>query len=160
MTKLTDNQPHDVAASNLAVCHIPPPLPSSNPLCHLIPLSLAVGCYRYKIYFIKTNIWTGAFLGSDSSCSKGSLAALALKHTKQGFMLHSSTPPCSTHLLKHLFVKQSLWNYHVFVLLLWVYACTWASWKICLTMVGIEPATFGLLVQCSTNWATWSSWFE
>ena len=26
-----------------------------------------------------------------------------------------------------------------------------ASWKVCLTTVGIEPATFGILVQCSTN---------
>ena len=35
-----------------------------------------------------------------------------------------------------------------------------ASWKVCLATVGIEPATFGVLVQCSANWATWSGRFE
>ena len=33
----------------------------------------------------------------------------------------------------------------------------WASWKVCLTsdhVMGIESATFGILVQCSINWAT------
>ena len=29
-----------------------------------------------------------------------------------------------------------------------------ASWNVCLATVGIEPATFGILVQCSANWAT------
>ena len=28
------------------------------------------------------------------------------------------------------------------------------SWKVCLTTVGIEPATFEILVQCSVNWGT------
>ena len=36
----------------------------------------------------------------------------------------------------------------------------WASWKISLTTVRIELASIGLLVQCSTNWATRSRRFE
>ena len=35
-----------------------------------------------------------------------------------------------------------------------------ASWKVSLAMMGIEPATFGIPVQCSANWAMWSSRFE
>ena len=35
-----------------------------------------------------------------------------------------------------------------------------AGWKVSLTTVGIEPATFGILVQCSANWATRPSLFE
>ena len=35
-----------------------------------------------------------------------------------------------------------------------------AGWKVSLATVGIEPATFGILVQCSANWATRPSLFE
>jgi hypothetical protein len=33
-------------------------------------------------------------------------------------------------------------------MLLWVYIHTGQAWKICLTTVGIEPTTFGILVEC------------
>ena len=39
-------------------------------------------------------------------------------------------------------------------MLLWVYIHTGKAWKICLSTVGIEPTTFGILAQCSANWAT------
>ena len=45
-------------------------------------------------------------------------------------------------------------EYIMFVMLLWVYIYTGHAWKICLATVGIEPTTFGILAQCSTNWAT------
>ena len=41
--------------------------------------------------------------------------------------------------------------------ILWVYIHTGQAWKICLATVGIEPTTFGILAQCSANWAT-RSW--
>ena len=47
-----------------------------------------------------------------------------------------------------------------FVMLLWVYIHTRQTWKIYLATVGIEPTTFGLLAQCSANWATRSGQFE
>jgi hypothetical protein len=37
------------------------------------------------------------------------------------------------------------------VMLLWVYIHTGQAWKICLTTVGIEPTTFGILTQCSAS---------
>ena len=46
------------------------------------------------------------------------------------------------------------------VMLLWVYIHTGQAWKICLATVGIEPTTFGILAQCSANWATRSGRFE
>jgi hypothetical protein len=33
------------------------------------------------------------------------------------------------------------------VVLLWVYIHTGQAWKICLTTVGIEPTTFGILAH-------------
>ena len=39
-------------------------------------------------------------------------------------------------------------------MLLWVYIHTGQAWKICLATVGFEPTTFGILAQCSANWAT------
>ena len=42
----------------------------------------------------------------------------------------------------------------------WVYIHTGQAWKICMSTVGIEPTTFGILAQCSANWATRSGRFE
>ena len=50
---------------------------------------------------------------------------------------------------------------NMFLMSLWVYInIGQAVNKICLTTVGIEPATCGILAQCSANWATRSGRFE
>ena len=39
----------------------------------------------------------------------------------------------------------------MFVMLLKVYIHTGHAWEMCLTTVGIEPTTFGILAQCSAK---------
>ena len=55
-------------------------------------------------------------------------------------------------------VKCTLVNM-MLVMLLWVYIHIGQAWKICLSTVGIEPTTFGILAQCAANWATRSGRF-
>ena len=65
------------------------------------------------------------------------------------------------HHLTRLFITHQYYLYFIiFVMLLWVYIHTGRAWKICPATVGIEPTTFGILAQCSANWATWSGRFE